>query len=124
MHEIRKMMTAQPQCVAPQTPVDEALALLVEHNITGLPVVDADKHVVGMITEKDLLVLLDREKGGVVGDYMTRDVVTYDVSSDIIAICEALTNKSFRRIPITESGKLIGVISRRDLIRYIIEPIG
>ena len=55
---------------------------------------------------------------------MTTSVTTFDEDEDLIAICECLVQKNFRRVPILSEGKLVGIISRKDLIRYILEPIG
>jgi CBS domain-containing protein len=54
---------------------------------------------------------------------MTREVVTFDVDDDFIAICECLMNNHFRRVPILSGGKLVGIISRRDIIKYIASPL-
>ena len=111
--------------VHPDTPIARVIDLLSEHDITGIPVVDADGCLVGMITEKDIMGLpLGREEiAGRAADYMTRDVVSFDENEDVIAICECLVNHDFRRVPIVSHGKLVGIISRRDLIKYIVEPI-
>lgn len=118
-----------------QTSISEAIQVLVDNNISGLPVVDDDMTLVGIITEKDILkampdletlMLSDNEQDNSykVEDFMTKDVVSFDLKEDLIAICECLTKSSFRRVPIVSEGKLVGIISRKDLIKYILEPIG
>ena len=115
--------------------ISEAIQVLVDNNISGLPVVDDNMTLVGIITEKDILkampdletlMLSDNEQDGSykVEDFMTKDVVSFDKEEDLIAICECLTKSSFRRVPIVSEGKLVGIISRKDLIKYILEPIG
>ena len=125
MHEIRTIMSKDVVTVHPDTPIADVIELLSEHDITGIPVVDAEEHLVGIITEKDImgLALGEEEVSGRVEDYMTRDVVSFDENEDVIAVCECLLNHDFRRVPILSHGKLVGIISRRDLIKYIIEPI-
>ena len=54
---------------------------------------------------------------------MTEDIVSFNVQDDLIAVCECLVKNRFRRVPILREGHLVGIISRRDLIRYIMEPI-
>ena len=55
---------------------------------------------------------------------MTEDVVSFDVKDDLIEICECLIQNDFRRVPIVADGRLVGIISRKDIIKYILEPIG
>jgi len=86
-------------------------------------VVNDDRSIAGIVTEKDVLSLLynieDRESK--VEDFMTKDVVSFDQNEDFIAICECLVNSNFRRVPITEDGVLVGVISRKDIVAYILK---
>ena len=112
--------------VTRQTPIYEAIEILLDNNITGLPVVNDDGTIAGIISEKDVLELLSdsRDNSAKVGDFMTEEVVSFDWEDDLIAICECLVKSNFRRVPITAQGKLAGIISRKDLIKYILEPIG
>jgi CBS domain-containing protein len=105
--------------VKPDTPIYQAIATLVEKNITGLPVVDKDMSLLGVISEKDLLQLLfESHRGaGVVGEYMTEGVVSFDMKDSLYDICDCLANNVFRRVAILDKGKLTSVISRSDIIR-------
>ena len=98
--------------------VYEAIGILVERNISGLPVVD-DTGLVGIISEKDVLKLLyDTEfLPGSVQDYMTKDVVSFDEEDSLKDISNCLMHNRFRRVPILHRGKLVGIISRADIIR-------
>jgi CBS domain-containing protein len=126
MNETKAIMTTEVITVGRRTSICEALEMLLENGITGMPVVDDNMTLVGIITEKDMLKLLSVSKNDslVVEDFMTKDVVSFDQEEDIIAICECLIRNNFRRIPITSQGKLAGIISRKDIIKYIISPIG
>lgn len=126
MHEITAIMSTDVVSVNQNSPVAKAVELLVENDITGVPVVDDADHLVGLITEKDVMGLLsDQEMAShKVKDYMTEEVVSFDENEDLIAVCECLVNNPFRRVPILSGNKLAGIISRRDLIKYIMEPIG
>jgi CBS domain-containing protein len=123
---IKDVMTTELTVVKKETPVYEVLRILVDKNITGLPVVNEDMTLVGIITEKDVLRLLcdDQQEPGNVEDYMSTEVVGFDEGDDLIAVCECLVKGRFRRVPILSRGKLVGIISRRDIIKYILEPIG
>lgn len=126
MHETKDIMSTDVVCVRPDTPVTRVVELLIENDITGLPVVEPSGQLVGIVTEKDLIGVLCGQDapGGTARDYMTDDVISFDEDDDIIAICECLIHNHLRRVPILADGKLVGIISRRDLIKYIMEPIG
>ena len=125
MHEIKNIMSTNVIAVKRDTPILYAIEILVKHNITGLPVVDDDLKLVGIVTEKDVMgLLVDLEdEFAKVEDYMSTDIVSFDSNDDLIAVCECLVNNNFRRVPITENGKLTGIISRRDIIKYILQPL-
>ena len=126
MFELEAIMTTEVITVNRQTPVSSVIETLLEHNVTGLPVVNDDMTLAGIISEKDILHLLSGSKDDSVTaeDFMTENVVSFDRKEDLIAICECLINNNFRRVPIVADGKLVGIISRRDLIKYVLEPIG
>ena len=111
MFETKTIMTTDIIAVKRHTPIIRVVEIMVENNITGLPVVNDDMTIAGIISEKDVLYLLSDPKN---------DSAKVE---DFIAICECLVNSNFRRVPITADGKLVGIISRRDIIKYIIEPL-
>ena len=92
-------------------------------DITGLPVVDDSMKLMGIISEKDIINLLcdPDAKPGLVQDCMTREVVSFGWDDSLFEICHCLINNNFRRVPILEKGKLTGIISRRDIIVYIMQ---
>jgi CBS domain-containing protein len=116
-------MTTDVITVKDQTPIREAIEILVEKEISGLPVIDDEKKLVGLITEKDLLKLIFTGEIdlGIVADYMTREVVALDEETDLLDVCEYLMDKNFKRIPILKNDILVGIISRRDMIKYILK---
>ena len=119
-------MTANVTTVRTHTPIYDAVEMLLDSDVTGLPVVNDDMTLAGVITEKDVLSLLSHTEydSATVEQFMTRDVTSFDEDAGLIAICECLIESDFRRVPITSQGKLAGIISRRDIIKYILEPIG
>ncbi len=126
MFETEDIMTTDVVTVNRQTPVYDAVETLLESGVTGLPVVDDDMTLVGIITEKDVLTLLSgpADECATVDEFMTGNIVSFEIDADLIEICECLTQSNFRRVPIVSQGKLKGVISRKDIIKYIMEPIG
>jgi CBS domain-containing protein len=109
--------------VSPSTLVYEAMEILATKNVTGLPVVDDYMNLLGIVSEKDILKLLydPNAKPGLVKDYMTTDVVGFDRNTSLFEICHCLVNNNFRRVPILDNGKLVGIISRTDIMTYIMK---
>lgn len=117
------IMTASVFAVKRDTDIYQAIRTMVEQEITGLPVVADDQTLVGVVSEKDVLSLLynNEDHPGTVENFMTRDVVTFEQDADIVDVAERLQTNDFRRIPILKDGKLVGIISRKDIIRHIKE---
>jgi CBS domain-containing protein len=109
--------------VRTSTPIYEAMEILATKNVTGLPVVDDYMNLLGIVSEKDILKLLydPSAKPGLVKDYMTTDVVGFDRNTSLFEICHCLVNNNFRRVPILDNGKLVGIISRTDIMTYIMK---
>jgi len=101
--------------------IREAIRIMVLNNITGLPVVNDDGTVAGIITEKDVLKLLNSgpDKGGAVEEFMTTNVVCFERDTSLVDIADCLMMNRFRRVPIVHRARLVGIISRKDIIRYI-----
>jgi CBS domain-containing protein len=123
MVKAKNIMTEMVVSVKKDTPMYEAAQLLATNNITGMPVVDDDMILVGVITEKDILDLFDilqYADDRSVNSSMSHEVIFFDVEDELGDICECLKNNNFRRIPVTSEGKVMGIISRRDLILYML----
>ena len=113
----RKLITFKPE-----TGVVEAMGLLLDHKISGAPVVDADGVLVGILSEVDLLSIIIQdsyynESAGIVADFMQRSVDTVDIETDIYSLAERFQRERRRRYPVVRNGKLVGQISRRDVLR-------
>jgi len=123
MLNARDIMIKDVIVVHQTTPLLDAMRILVEKRISGLPVVDKDEKLIGVITEKDLLRLLVSDvitSQEVVGDYMSLDVQFFSPGDSVIDICEFFIRTNVRRVPIVENGRVMGVISRRDIIKLIL----
>lgn len=113
----------------PNQEINEAMNVLLEHKISGAPVVNEDGRLVGILSKKDCLrAALEasyyREWGKPVASYMTENVETLDPGTDIIAGCEAFLASAFRRFPVVQDGRLVGQISRADMLRAMAENWG
>jgi CBS domain-containing protein len=106
--------------VNPDTLLTHAMDLILKHHVTGLPVVDHEMNLLGLITEKDILQYICNplSAGIAVQDIMTRDTVCFSPRDSINKICACLIEHSFHRVPIVEQGRLLGIISRSDILNY------
>ncbi|MHC4572516.1 MAG: CBS domain-containing protein [Planctomycetota bacterium] len=125
MLKAKDIMTKDVISVKKDTPILEAVDVLIKNQITGVPVVEDDMTLAGIFTEKDALRLFythQDEKNKTVGDFMTRPAVYYRDNDSLQAICDFMTFNYFRRVPVTsKKGTVVGIISRPDVIKYILE---
>ncbi|MDP6720064.1 MAG: CBS domain-containing protein [Pirellulaceae bacterium] len=117
---VKRVMTTNVVTIRPEATVDDACAMLLRHHISGLPVVDCDDRLVGIVSERDLLELFSDSKcqSHLISDYMQRNVVTVTEDDQLIDLVDLFVRQRFRRIPVVCGDKLVGIISRRDLIRF------
>jgi CBS domain-containing protein len=132
--QARQIMTSPVITVHPGTTVRDAAAALLENRITAAPVVDDHDELVGMVSEGDLVVdqfghdprsqlrPVDDEPPGpqIVRDVMTTTVVALGPSADAADLAETMLGSDVRSIPIVEGSAVIGIVSRRDLLRTLI----
>lgn len=108
------------------TEVLTAIHQLLKHRISGAPVVDEDGGLIGMLSEKDCLkvaVLAGAEgvSAGLVGDYMSKVPATVDADEPLLDVANRFIDAPFKRFPVTDHGRLVGQISRADVLRAIDE---
>ncbi|MDH4202531.1 MAG: CBS domain-containing protein [Phycisphaerae bacterium] len=131
MLQAKTIMIKDVATVRPQDTLDQVIEILVDKNITGIPVVNEDNTLAGIITERDILsYMLEQDAITHLTDSnlcehtvyhaMTANVVAFDEITPLAEICECLVNRPFRRVPIIDKDrKLVGIISRKDLIAVI-----
>lgn len=106
------IMTTPVVTVGPDTPVAEIAALLRRKAISAVPVVDDGGHVIGLVSEYDLL----SKTGTVSADIMTTSVISVSADTLISDIRRLLIEQRIRRLPVVQDGRLTGIVSRRDLV--------
>jgi CBS domain-containing protein len=112
------IMTFRPASIHSNTAIEEAARLMLDYRISGLPVVDEKGGLVGIVTEGDLLRSAKAEAGRrTVGDVMTRQVISVVETTPISEVVEILERRNIKRVPVVKDGKVVGVISRADLLR-------
>ena len=143
---VREIMTTDPVTVDPEATVEEVVRLMRRHELSGLPVVDANDHLLGIVTESDL-VLSDDEGdlhiphylelfGGIVfleplrrfegrlrkaaaaaaRDMMTRDPVTVEADDPVRKAGRLIADSGHNRLPVVDDGRLVGVVTRVDVL--------
>lgn len=119
---IRDIMTEQMIRVHPDTSVEEAASLLLRHGVSGLPVTHEDGRLAGVLSEYDLLehLLRGAPDGESIGQYMTANVRSVSPDDDAIQVARIFREEHFRRLPVVEDGRLVGLVSRRDLMRLVV----
>jgi CBS-domain-containing membrane protein len=145
MHSLVKdLMTTQVVTVGPETPFKEIVALLAEHRVSAVPVVDDDRHVLGIVSEADLLLKeefpepdldiplfwtkrrrLEREKaaGATARDLMSSVVVSTAPEATVAEAARRMHAAGVKRLPvIDEDGRLVGIVGRGDLLKVFNRP--
>jgi CBS domain-containing protein len=110
--------------VTPDTEIMRAVQILVDHDISGVPIVEERGQLVGILTERDCIEVAVTagyfdEAGGRVRDYMTSPVETCQPTDSLMDVAARLITSRYRRYPVVEDARLIGLISRRDVLRAL-----
>lgn len=113
--------------VSPEMELIDAIHILLREKISGAPVVDADDNVVGMLSEHDCLRIFaldeysaeDYKEAGSVGAFMSPVAHTISPELDIYGIAQLFLTRRIRRLPVVKDGKLVGQVSRRDVLGAI-----
>jgi CBS domain-containing protein len=144
--KVRDVMTRRVISVRPETPLLEAGALMLAHHISGLPVIDANGQVVGIVTERDFL----RPRGDqtaprprwfeligssqlaercadcrsrTVAEVMTPAPLTVTEDTSLEQVVNLIEEHDVKRLPVVRDGRLVGVVARADLIRALVSAI-
>ncbi|ARU31810.1 histidine kinase [Sulfuriferula sp. AH1] len=146
--KVRDLMTPNPVQIAPETAVAEIARILIEHHINGVPVADTEGCLLGIVTEGDLVHRAaderlepreslwkenfyrsmfrrrtpaepDKAEGRTAEQVMTRDVLTVAPDSNVIMAARLLADHNIKSLPVIENERLIGIISRFDLIKRL-----
>ena len=134
----RDVMTGEVVTVAPGTSVRAAAGILADRGFAALPVVDDENRLVGIVSEADVLrgrvladprlrLRRDLDTGAApppesVGLVMTTEVRTAEAAADVADVARLLVEERLRSVPVVERGRLVGIVSRRDLLRTLTRP--
>jgi CBS domain-containing protein len=116
---IRLIMTKRVVSISSTAKISDAIALMTSTNLGGLPVIDEHNHVRAIITERDIAILFaDMLSGVTVAQLMSGNVVTALSQTTIFEAEQSMAIRGFRRLPIISEGKLAGIITAMDVIRF------
>ena len=123
---IADFMVTDVLTVPPGMEILHAVRLLLDCKLSGAPVVEEADELVGMLTKKDcfkaaLNAAYYNEWSGTVDQYMTRAPETLDAGLDIVSAAERFLATPYRRFPVVEDGRLVGLLSRSDLLRAFVQ---
>ena len=114
MIPVKEVMTRNVITFREETSLDEIAATLLEKRITGAPVVSGEGHVVGIISETDVF----SKKGKVARDIMSQRVISVTEETGIDEAARLLIGERIRRVPVIRGGKMVGLLSRSDVLEF------
>ena len=125
MRTVADIMATRLITVLPDMNIHEAIRILLDKRISGAPVVDENGALVGMLSKKDCLKIVFSSQyhddwGGPVRDFMSAPVESLDADLDLVSAAQAFLDSHFRRFPVVRDGKLVGQVSRYDILKALI----
>jgi IMP dehydrogenase len=120
---IRDVMRRDPVTIRPDDSLHRAVELLIEHDISGLPVVDEAGVIVDVLSEKDLLKLFYEPGARTVEKVMTREPTSFSIDAPLVDVVDCPMANDFRRLLIHDQHELVGLVSRADLMPPILEAL-
>lgn len=119
---VRDYMASDLITLSPEVEINHAMNILLDHHISGAPVINSNGQLVGILSKKDCLkAALEasyyRDWGRTVAEHMSTSVETLDAGTDIVTATNTFLNSHYRRFPVMENGRLVGQISRADALR-------
>ncbi|MDH5411880.1 MAG: CBS domain-containing protein [Alphaproteobacteria bacterium] len=121
---VADIMATQLVTFSPDMNIHEAIRILLDKRISGAPVVDSNGALVGMLSKKDCLKIVFSSQyhddwGGPVRDFMSVPVETLDADMDLVSAAQRFLESHFRRFPVLRDGKLVGQVSRYDILKVL-----
>jgi CBS domain-containing protein len=114
----RDIMTRKVYTTSPEVSVQEVAQLLVQKDISGVPVINRDGQIIGIVTEADIIGKVNRE-GLCVADIMTPELIFVDEETRVGDIAMLLVERKIKRVPVMRNGKLIGIVCRADIVNAV-----
>ncbi|HDI45945.1 MAG TPA: CBS domain-containing protein [Candidatus Omnitrophica bacterium] len=119
--KVSKIMTTKVVKVEANTPVKEICRVLISHKVSGVPVVDGENNLLGFVSERDIISKIG-ERGFLnkrALEVMNKEVLAVDKDASSEEVTKIFMTNPYRYIPVVKKGKLVGIISRKDLIDHL-----
>ncbi len=113
-----EIMTRKVFTIHPEASVQDAAHLLSRERISGAPVVNAEGMIIGIVTEADIIGKVDRD-GLCVADIMCQEIIAVKEETPVSEIAVLLAARKIKRVPVLRNGKLVGIVSRADIVDAI-----
>lgn len=145
--KVGDVMTRNVAAVRPETPLKDVAGLMIDRGISGVPVVDADQAVLGVVSEADFVIKESRAVGGrnrllarffgesrqaradlkkieatTAGEAMTSPALTVAATDTLQWAAEQMASRQVNRLPVVEDGRLVGIVTRADVVRAYVRP--
>ncbi len=122
MTRVKDIMKKRVVTVRENAKVEEASKLLIEKKLSGVPVVDKNRNLIGFVSEKDIIQAIGSKDflKKCVKDVMTRNVTCVEENAPLDHVSAVFTEKPLRRVPIVRGKKVVGIISRKDVIKRLV----
>ncbi len=114
----RDIMTRKVYTIFPEAGVQEVAQLLSRKSISGVPVIDKDGKMIGIVTEADIIGKVNREDLRV-ADIMSPEIIVVDEETPVGEIAMLLTERKIKRVPVMQHGKLVGIVCRADIVQAV-----
>lgn len=111
----RDIMTHEVITISASATIQDIARLLSDYSISGVPVMDDERHMVGIVTQADLI----GKEGETVADIMTSRVVSVSEQTPVDEVARVLASNRFKRVPVVRDERVVGIVSRADIVRMM-----
>ena len=125
MQTIEEITRQNTLLLSPDTPIRRAIAQLIEEDLAASPVADDSGRLIGILSQKDcfqpaLQASYYREWKGIVSEFMTDNVVSLPISTDLVSAAEAFQKHSYRTFPVLDGERFLGMLRRSDVLAQLL----
>lgn len=122
MAKLKDLMEKKVIAVTGDMPVEQVCNILAENKLCGIPVIDKNRKLIGYVSEKDIIASVSKKaKNKITKDIMNKNVFSIKDITTLHEVSRIFVEKPYRRLPVVKGSKLVGIISREDIVSHLIE---